>query len=97
LISTLFPYTTLFRSAFPQHGLLRNGEAFLTVIEEALAMGVTHIGGVDPATMDHDISGVIKKTFELAEKYGVGIDIHLHDSDTLRSEEHTSELQSRFD
>ena len=69
--------------AFPQHGLLRNGEAFLTVIEEALAMGVTHIGGVDPATMDHDISGVIKKTFELAEKYGVGIDIHLHDSDTL--------------
>lgn len=69
--------------AFPQHGLLRNGEDFLTVMEEALAMGVTHIGGVDPATMDHDIGGVLEKTFDLAEKYGVGIDIHLHDLDTL--------------
>lgn len=69
--------------AFPQHGLMRNGEEFLEIMEEALAMGVTHIGGVDPATMDHDIDGVLKKTFELAERYNVGIDIHLHDLDTL--------------
>ena len=54
--------------AFPQHGLLRNGEDFLTVMEEALAMGVTHIGGVDPATMDHDIGGVLEKTFESGGK-----------------------------
>lgn len=71
--------------AFPQHGLLRNGEEFLSVFEESLKMGVTHIGGVDPATIDHNINGVLEQTFDWAEKYGLAIDIHLHDGDTLGS------------
>ena len=69
--------------AFPQHGLLRNGLSFLTIMEKALQMGATHIGGVDPALVDRNSSEVIKTTFQLAEKYGVGIDIHLHEQNTL--------------
>jgi len=69
--------------AFPQHGLLRNGPSFLTIMEKALQMGATHIGGVDPALVDRNSSEVIKTTFQLAEKYGVGIDIHLHEQNTL--------------
>ena len=69
--------------AFPQHGLLRNGPSFLTILEKALQMGATHIGGVDPALVDRNSSEVIKTTFQLAEKYDVGIDIHLHEQNTL--------------
>ncbi|MCG3086362.1 amidohydrolase [Sporosarcina cyprini] len=69
--------------AFPQHGVLRNGPEFLTILEKALQMGATHIGGVDPASMDRNSGEVIRTTFQLAEKYDVGIDIHLHDRNTL--------------
>lgn len=69
--------------AFPQHGLLRNGHSFLNIMEKALQMGATHIGGVDPAVVDRNSSEVIKTTFQLAEQYEVGIDIHLHEQNTL--------------
>ncbi|MHC5267905.1 amidohydrolase [Enterococcus sp. LJL98] len=69
--------------AFPQHGILRNGPDFLIVLEEALQMGATHIGGVDPASIDGNSGEVLKTTFQLAEKYGLGIDIHLHERNTL--------------
>ncbi|GIO28030.1 amidohydrolase [Ornithinibacillus bavariensis] len=69
--------------AFPQHGLLRNGQVFLTILEKALQMGATHIGGVDPALVDRNSGEVLKTTFQLAEKYDVGIDIHLHEQNTL--------------
>ncbi|KGR79158.1 amidohydrolase [Ureibacillus manganicus] len=69
--------------AFPQHGLLRNGHEFLTVFEEALQMGATHIGGVDPALVDRDSGEVLKTTFHLAQKYDLAIDIHLHERNTL--------------
>ncbi|WP_422659807.1 amidohydrolase [Paenibacillus sp. EC2-1] len=69
--------------AFPQHGVLRNGPEFLTILEEALQMGATHIGGVDPALVDRNSREVLKATFQLAEKYDVAIDIHLHERNTL--------------
>lgn len=69
--------------AFPQHGVLRNGPEFLTVLEEALQLGATHIGGVDPASIDQNSGEVLKTTFQLAEKYDVAIDIHLHERNTL--------------
>lgn len=69
--------------AFPQHGLLRNGHEFLTILEKALQMGATHIGGVDPALVDRNSGEVLKTTFQLAEKFDVGIDIHLHEQNTL--------------
>ncbi|MFP3415791.1 deaminase, partial [Bacillus sp. SIMBA_074] len=39
--------------AFPQHGLLRTKAKEL--VREALRQGATHVGGVDPATVDEDI------------------------------------------
>ncbi len=73
---------TLGQVAFPQHGLLTNpGTAEL--LEEALKSGVRTIGGLDPATVDGDPVRTLDTTFALAERYGAGIDIHLHDGGTL--------------
>src|SRR3712207_6871944 len=71
--STLFPYTTLFRShvgqAAGEAGLGRHvGQHLNRVVEE--------VDGVAAAVEDHDV--VVAQDFAL-----------------LRSEEHTSELQSR--
>ena len=68
--------------AFPQHGLLSNpGTAEL--LEEALRQGVETIGGIDPAGMDRDPVGHLDVVFDLAARYGAGIDIHLHDGGSL--------------
>ncbi|MDW0114418.1 amidohydrolase [Sporosarcina saromensis] len=69
--------------AFPQHGVLRNGPAFLSIFEKALQMEATHIGGVDPALVDRNSGEVLRTTFDLAEKYDLAIDIHLHERNTL--------------
>src|SRR3712207_7943413 len=64
--STLFPYTTLFRSA----DLLRD---------------TRDLGGERRQLVDHGVDGVLQLE-DLAARV---------DGDLLRSEEHTSELQSR--
>lgn len=73
---------TVEQVAFPQHGLLTNpGTAEL--LEEALKSGVETIGGLDPASSDRDPVRNLDTTFTLAERYGAGVDIHLHDGGTL--------------
>jgi len=73
---------TVEQVAFPQSGLLTNpGTAEL--LEEALRSGVEAVGGLDPAGVDQDPAGHLDLLFELAERYGAGIDIHLHDAGTL--------------
>ncbi|KAB2349573.1 amidohydrolase family protein [Actinomadura rudentiformis] len=73
---------TVEQVAFPQHGVLVNpGTAEL--LEEALKGGVETIGGIDPAGFDRDPVGQLDLIFGLAERYGAGIDIHLHDGGTL--------------
>lgn len=68
--------------AFPQTGLLiRPGTAEL--MEEALKLGVETVGGLDPAGIDNDPIGQLKLIFGLAERYGRGVDIHLHDPGEL--------------
>lgn len=67
--------------AFPQHGLLRSGVEGL--IREAMKMGATLVGGVDPATIDRNIDRSLETTFDIAVEANAGIDIHLHDPDTL--------------
>ncbi|RMI29911.1 amidohydrolase [Nocardia stercoris] len=68
--------------AFPQGGLLaRPGTAEL--LEAALADGVEVVGGLDPAGYDRDATGQLDLLFDLAEKYGARIDIHLHDRGAL--------------
>ena len=66
---------------FPQHGLLRSGA--VPLLNEAINLGGTHIGGVDPATVDGDLEASVRATVQLAADHGLGIDLHLHDPDQL--------------
>ncbi|MFX3635991.1 MAG: amidohydrolase [Candidatus Pristimantibacillus sp.] len=63
--------------AFPQHGLLRSNSVQL--VKQSLAEGATHVGGVDPFTVDGDIEKSLQTMVELAVQNNAGIDIHLHD------------------
>lgn len=64
--------------AFPQSGVLAC-PGTLEVMDEALSNGADLLGGIDPAGIDGDVAGQLDAIFGLAEKRGVGIDIHLHD------------------
>src|SRR5260370_11954753 len=50
---------------------------------EAVASGADLVGGLDPAGFDWSIEGHLDVVFGIAERRGVGIDIHLHDPDML--------------
>jgi cytosine deaminase len=64
--------------AFPQSGIARSpGTAAL--LEEAIAQGADLLGGLDPVGIDGDLDGHLGVIFGIAERRGVGIDIHLHD------------------
>ena len=68
--------------AFPQSGILRDpGTAEL--LDAALRQGADLVGGLDPAGLDSDIAGHLDVVFGLAERHGVGVDIHLHDPGPL--------------
>jgi cytosine/creatinine deaminase len=68
--------------AFPQNGILRDpGTASL--LDEAIAAGADIVGGLDPAGIDGDIKGHLDIVFGIAERRGVGVDIHLHDAGAL--------------
>lgn len=67
--------------AFPQHGLLRSDSVGL--VREAMKNGATLVGGVDPATVDRHIERSLSTVFDIAAEYNKGIDLHLHDPDTL--------------
>jgi cytosine deaminase len=64
--------------AFPQSGVLRSpGTADL--LDAAVAEGADLVGGLDPVGIDGDLDGHLEVIFGIAEKRGVGLDIHLHD------------------
>jgi cytosine deaminase len=64
--------------AFPQSGIVRSpGTAEL--LDEAIAQGGDLVGGLDPVGIDGDVDGHLDAVFGIAQKRGVGIDIHLHD------------------
>lgn len=68
--------------AFPQSGvMLRPGTAEL--LDSAMAMGADLVGGLDPCGIDRDPKGHLDAIFALAEKFGRGIDIHLHEGGEL--------------
>src|SRR3712207_7977757 len=76
--STLFPYTTLFRSDFDAH----SGDVRLVVPADAGAqISVETFSG----TIDSDFPMTLQPTARTRER----------DEKRMRSEEHTSELQSR--
>ena len=68
--------------AFPQSGvMIRPGT--IDLLEAALRGGAELIGGVDPAAIDLDPVGQLDAIFRLADRFGAGVDIHLHDPGDL--------------
>lgn len=67
--------------AFPQHGLLKSESVQL--IRSAMKNGATLVGGVDPATVDRNIEKSLNTIFEIAVENNKGVDLHLHDPNTL--------------
>lgn len=63
--------------AFPQHGLLRSNS--FPYVREALRMGASLVGGVDPATVDENIEKSLQMVMELAVEADANIDLHIHD------------------
>lgn len=64
--------------AFPQSGILSSpGTAQL--LDAAIAEGADLVGGLDPVGIDGDLDGHLDAIFTIAERRGVGVDIHLHD------------------
>lgn len=65
--------------AFPQHGVIRTpGTAEL--LEEAARTGaVDLIGGIDPIGFDQALDEQLDLVFGIADRHGIGVDIHLHD------------------
>lgn len=68
--------------AFPQQGVLVNpGTAEL--MEEAVRMGADFVGGIDPSVIERDPVRHLDTIFAIAERNGVGVDIHLHEPGEL--------------
>jgi cytosine/creatinine deaminase len=68
--------------AFPQSGILASpGTADL--LDQAIASGADLVGGLDPGGFDQSIEGHLDVVFGVAERRGVGVDIHLHDPGDL--------------
>ncbi|MGE6738915.1 amidohydrolase family protein [Allorhizobium pseudoryzae] len=68
--------------AFPQSGLMRR-PGTLEHLDKAMALGADLVGGLDPCGMDRDPKAHLDAIFTIAEKYGKGIDIHLHENAEL--------------
>ncbi len=68
--------------AFPQAGLLREAGS-AQVLEDALRVGADVVGGIDPCTLDRDPVRHLDIVFGLAQKYGLPVDIHLHEPGDL--------------
>ncbi len=68
--------------AFPQSGVI-SCPGTLALLDAAIQEGADLVGGLDPAGIDSDIAGQLDGLFAIAERRGVGIDIHLHDPDHL--------------
>ena len=64
--------------AFPQSGVVTE-KAAPDLLAAALKAGADLIGGLDPAGFDGDVKGQLDIVFGLAERFGKGVDIHLHD------------------
>jgi cytosine deaminase len=68
--------------AFPQSGVIADpGVAGL--LDQAIAEGADLVGGLDPAGIDNDVNGHLDAIFAIAQRRGVGLDIHLHDPGPL--------------
>ena len=67
--------------AFPQAGIVRE-EGVRQLLDAALSEGADLVGGLDPLLYDRDPVSHLDVVFDLAEKHGKGVDIHLHETGT---------------
>ncbi len=75
-------HMTLQLVAFPQSGMLaRPGTTEL--MEAAVKAGADLVGGIDPSVIERDPAGHVDGIFAIAERHGVGIDLHLHEPGAL--------------
>jgi len=63
--------------AFPQHGLLLSDSVGL--VRQALGMGATHVGGLDPTAVDGDMEASLHAMMDLAVQADAPVDMHLHE------------------
>ncbi|MGK7870400.1 amidohydrolase [Falsiroseomonas sp. E2-1-a20] len=68
--------------AFPQAGVMR-APGVAELLEDAVRAGADLMGGIDPSEVDRDARGQLDTIFGIAERQGVGIDIHLHEPGEL--------------
>ncbi|MFN8555785.1 MAG: metal-dependent hydrolase, partial [Dehalococcoidia bacterium] len=64
--------------AFPQSGIT-SCPGMGDLLDAAVRNGADLIGGLDPIGFDRDLHGHLDAVFGIAERHGVGIDLHLHD------------------
>lgn len=64
--------------AFPQSGVVI-APGTVELLDAAMESGADLVGGLDPVDFDHDLDGHLDAIFGIAERYGAGLDIHLHD------------------
>ncbi|GLX67161.1 amidohydrolase [Paenibacillus glycanilyticus] len=62
---------------FPQHGLLRS--QVVEYAREALRLGATSMGGVDPGSVDQNIEQSLYTIMDLAVEANADVDVHIHD------------------
>jgi cytosine/adenosine deaminase-related metal-dependent hydrolase len=68
--------------AFPQSGIVHDpGTADL--LDAAIRDGADLVGGLDPCGYDRDPVAHLDVVFGVAERHGVGVDIHLHEAGEL--------------
>lgn len=70
---------------FPQHGVVRTPGTAELLDRAAADHLIDFVGGIDPAGFDHPTAAgnQLDTVFGIAEKHGIGLDIHLHDVDKL--------------
>ncbi len=68
--------------AFPQRGVLA-GPGTAEQLDAAVRAGANVVNGLDRASVDGDVEGQLRIVFEVAERHGVRVDVHLHDPSTL--------------
>jgi cytosine/creatinine deaminase len=64
--------------AFPQSGVMRC-PGVLDLLDQAVREGADLVGGIDPLEIDRDPKGQLDGIFAIADRHGVGLDIHLHE------------------
>lgn len=68
--------------AFPQSGLMSR-PGTLELLDKALRGPADVVGGLDPCGIDADPKGQLDAIFELADRHGKPLDIHLHEPGEL--------------